>query len=1123
MTEIRQIKKRDGRTAPFDQNKIAHAIGLAFGANYDTDYSDTADDLAQKVTDALESDGELCPTVEHVQDLVEQALMENGFAQVAKSYIIYRSDRSKVREMKTHLMQTYKELTFSDAKDSDVKRENANIDGNTAMGTMLKYGSEGSKHFYKMFVAKPEHAKAHDDGDIHIHDMDFAPMGTTTCTQIDLLRLFKNGFCTGHGALREPNDISSYAALACIAIQSNQNDQHGGQAIVNFDYSMAQGVAKTFKKFYRKALVVALHLLAGFEGQDSNVKKMMQEIEEENGIMPVLDWSGCEGYFKVETVYLTREYSISEEYDIIWKCQRFAHAQAVKDTDRATYQAMEALIHNLNTMHSRAGAQTPFSSINYGMDTSPEARMVVKNLLLATEAGLGNGETPIFPIQIYRVKEGVNYNPGDPNYDLFKLAIRCSAKRLFPNFSFVDAPFNLQYYKPGHPETEIAYMGCADKDEVITIQHPDGKVETIGIGHAVIDNKGRTDVKVWDSHAGKFVCVKTWIENPDMGNWYHVKFSNGRALTLTADHPLPTQKGRTYVKDLEIGDQVPLAGVPVVEKEVEPPVHPWILGLMVCDGSYANNVTVYLGMDERDIAGGVAAYCGEEYVTVKEQHRGKRGDYLEVHIRRDSCMEPTLFENLFNGVAKIDRTLPLDFLSWSRENRIALLAGIVDADGYVNTRKGCTLQIGSTNKELALQQLELLRSLGVVAKMYENKYKSTNGNQIRYRVEGEAPDDLWLVSGKKSAKLSAKRRTSNNPELCKVTEITFLGSRGEKSYDLETESDRFDLSGINSHNCRTRVIGNVVDPTREVCNNRGNLSFTTVNLPRLAIKAKGDIDVFFDGLDHMLDLCVDQLLDRFEFQCRKKVKNFPFLMGQGVWMDSEKLDMEDELRSVLKHGTLSVGFIGLAEALKCLIGEHHGESEKARNLGLEIISHMRSRMDKESENRHLNFSLLATPAEGLSGRFVRIDKVKYGIIPGVTDRDYYTNSFHVPVYYPISAFDKIAIEAPYHALTNAGHISYIEMDGDPTENLDAFEAVIRCMKEKGIGYGSVNHPVDRDPVCGFSGIIGDQCPGCGRTEGYVPFERIRRITGYLVGTLDRFNNAKRAEVEDRVKHGVGNS
>ena len=777
MTIVQQIRKRDGRVVPFHENKIADAINKAFVATYKPGYEETAAKLAHEVASVLEVEGKDCPEVEHIQDIVERVLMDNGYVQTAKAYILYRSERSRAREMNTRLMKIYEDITFSSAKDSDIKRENANIDGDTAMGTMLKYGSEGSKQFYQMFVMKPEHARAHASGDIHIHDMDFAPMGTTTCTQIDLIKLFDGGFSTGHGTLREPNDIASYTALACIAIQSNQNDQHGGQSIVNFDYAMAIGVRKTFKRIYRQNLARAVMLLEGGESDpESAIKANLQKIEAETGLYPKLE--DCEAYFEAELPFLLEHYSQDEAE--MRKCQKFAHTRACKETDRATYQAMEALIHNLNTMHSRAGAQTPFSSINYGMDTTPEGRMAMKNVLLATEAGLGNGETPIFPIQIFRVKEGVNYNPGEPNYDLFQLAIRCSAKRLFPNFSFIDAPFNLQYYKEGHPETEIAYMGC-----------------------------------------------------------------------------------------------------------------------------------------------------------------------------------------------------------------------------------------------------------------------------------------------------------------------------------------------------RTRVIGNVVDPDREICNGRGNLSFTTINLPRLGIKAKGDLNAFFESLDHMIDLCVDQLLERFEFQCRKKVKNAPFLMGQGVWIDSDKLEWDDEVREVLKHGTLSVGFIGLAETLKVLIGEHHGESERARVLGLEIIGHMRARMDEESKKRNLNFSLLATPAEGLSGRFVKIDKEKYGVIEGVTDREYYTNSFHVPVYYPISAYDKIAIEAPYHALTNAGHISYIEMDGDPTDNLEAFEKVIRCMKESGIGYGSVNHPVDRDPVCGFSGIIGDQCPGCGRTEDDgVPFERIRRITGYLVGTLDRFNNAKRAEERDRVKHSV---
>jgi len=773
--KITDIRKRDGRYVPFCEEKIQGAINKAFAATYKPDSEEAAKRLTVEVLSRLEQEGEARPDVEHIQDVVEQVLMDNGYIQTARSYILYRSERTRAREMNTRLMKIYEDITFSDAADSDIKRENANIDGDTAMGSMLKFGSEGAKQFYDMFVLNPDHARAHREGDIHIHDLDFLTL-TTTCCQIDLIKLFKGGFSTGHGTLREPNDIASYSALACIAIQSNQNDQHGGQSIVNFDYGMADGVMKTFIRCYRQNLTRALMLMEGEEDPENTVKAIISKVAEETGLYPKLE--GSETYFVAELPKLMEAFGISEE-DVV-RAQKFGHYRAVKETDRATYQAMEALIHNLNTMHSRAGAQTPFSSINYGMDITPEGRMVMKNIMLSTEEGLGNGETPIFPIQIFRVKEGVNFNPDDPNYDLFQLAMRCSAKRLFPNFSFLDAPFNLNAYKPGNPDTEVAYMGC-----------------------------------------------------------------------------------------------------------------------------------------------------------------------------------------------------------------------------------------------------------------------------------------------------------------------------------------------------RTRVMSNVFDPENEIASGRGNLSFTTINLPRLAIKAKGDVHRFFEDLDVKLALCVDQILERFEIQCRKKVKNYPFLMGQGVWLDSEKLDWDEEVRSILGHGTLSIGFIGLAETLTCLVGEHHGKSEKAQVLGIEIISHMRARMDMESKKRKLNFSLLATPAEGLSGRFVKLDKQKYGEISGVTDKDYYTNSFHVPVRFPISAHDKIFKEAPYHALTNAGHITYVEMDGDPCDNLEAFEAVIRDMKEAGVGYGSVNHPIDRDPVCGFSGLIKDQCPGCGRKEGDgVPFERIRRITGYLVGTLDRFNNAKRAEEHDRVKHDV---
>ena len=423
---LTKIRKRDGRLAEFNEEKIARAIEKAFNATYKPGRGEEARKLADEVLSILEVEGQAQPDVEHIQDLVERVLMDNGYVQTAKSYILYREERSRAREMNTRLMKTYEDITFSKAKDSDIKRENANIDGDTAMGSMLKFGSEGAKQFYDMFVLNPDHARAHREGDIHIHDLDFLTL-TTTCCQIDIKKLFEGGFSTGHGTLREPNDISSYAALCCIAIQSNQNDQHGGQSVVNFDYGMADGVRKTFARVYRQNLARALMLLEGREDPERELRAFMAQLKADTGLAPTLeDWGD---YAAAERAALVPAFGTAEQVE---RAQAFAHQRAVKETDRATYQAMEALIHNLNTMHSRAGAQTPFSSINYGMDTSPEGRMVMKNVMLATEAGLGSGETPIFPIQIFRVKEGVNYNPGEPNYDLFQLRQAAVPQFLLP-------------------------------------------------------------------------------------------------------------------------------------------------------------------------------------------------------------------------------------------------------------------------------------------------------------------------------------------------------------------------------------------------------------------------------------------------------------------------------------------------------------------------------------------------------------------------------------------------------------------------------------------------------------------------------------------------------------------
>ena len=735
------ITKRDGKIVPFDKSKIKAAIQ---GATNDVPKGEKImsetdiDFVTAKVVEQL-NPRKHTVTVEHVQDLVEYTLIEFGFAATAKAYILYRADHARRRNVQGALMDIYNALTFSPAKAVDMKRENANVNGDSSMGTMLKYGSEGSKYFCNHHILPADIAAAHVSGDIHIHDEDFY-MLTETCCQIDPLKLFSHGFCTGHGFLRPPKNIISRAALACIIIQANQNEMHGGQSIPNFDFAMAPGVAQTFRKTYCEALAAWVEI----ENEVDHERALQLTSELASRIEP-LNMRALPDLPK--RIALALE-SLKAQGEVLADPSKaaalagYAERAALRRTERDTYQAMEALIHNLNTMNSRAGAQVPFSSINYGTDTSPEGRMVIRQLLLATDSGLGGGETAIFPVQIFKMKAGVNYNTEDPNYDLFQLAIRVSAKRLFPNFSNLDAPFNLQYYKPGDYNTEVAYMGC-----------------------------------------------------------------------------------------------------------------------------------------------------------------------------------------------------------------------------------------------------------------------------------------------------------------------------------------------------RTRVMGNVYDPSREVTCGRGNLSFTSINLPRLAILAKHDVDKFFSLLDDMIDLVIRQLLHRLSIQSARRVSNYPFLMGEGVWLDSDHLTWDDPVGEVLKHGTLTVGFIGLAETLVALIGHHHGESEEAQALGLRIVGHMRERMDQESKKQKLNFTLIATPAEGLSGRFVALDKERFGIIDGVTDRAYYTNSFHVPVYYPIKAFRKIDLEAPYHAMTNAGHITYVELDGDPTRNTDAFESIIRYMHDKGVGYGSINHPLDRDPVCGYVGVIGDVCPRCGRRDG----------------------------------------
>ncbi|PGB06603.1 anaerobic ribonucleoside triphosphate reductase [Bacillus toyonensis] len=616
---------------------------------------------------------------------------------------------NKEKKQKNTLWTTFHRIVQSN--DQDLMQENANVDGRSPMGMMGNFASESAKHYVREHLLSKQVKEAINQNILYPHDLDFYATGTTTCSQIPLAQLLKNGFHTGHGHMRQPQDIKSALALSSIILQANQNMQHGGQSLAMFDIDLAPYVSKTFEK---------------------NKKKLS-------------------------------DYPLTKE-----QIEEFAW----KETENDTYQACEAFIHNSNSMHSRGGGQVPFISINYGTDTSKEGRLLIKQLLRATQAGLGKSETPIFPIQIFKLKKGVNFEEKDPNYDLFELALETTAKRLFPNFSFLDAPFNAAYYN-GNPESEVCYMGC-----------------------------------------------------------------------------------------------------------------------------------------------------------------------------------------------------------------------------------------------------------------------------------------------------------------------------------------------------RTRVMSNIHGD--ETAIGRGNLSFTSINLVKLAL-INDSKEKFFNSLNHYINLGIRQLLERYSYQCTKKARDFQFLYSQGIWRNGEKLQPEDSVTEILKQGTLSLGFIGLAECLVALTGKHHGEDKDSWRLGKEIVTFMRKKMDQAIEEHHLNFTLIATPAEGLSGKFIKKDRAEFGTITGVTDHDYYTNSFHIPVYYPIQAINKICLEGPFHALCNGGHITYIELDGAAAHNQMALKQIVQAMAQYEIGYGSINHPVDRCRCCEYTGVIENECPSCGNIEDH-HIERIRRITGYLVGDMSKWNNAKRSEEADRVKH-----
>lgn len=734
---VLKVRKRDGRVVDFNPVFISNAIKKAMNEVGDIDYF-----VADSIANQIKVNGDYLLDVDSIQVMVENSLMQSSLPDIARAYIIYRHKRDKARKSKSNEVLT----DIIAAKKNDITRENANMNADTPAGMMMKVASERTKEYVDEFLLSDDVRKLVDDNILHVHDKDYYPTKSLTCLQHPVDKLLNEGFRAGHGESRPAKRIETASILSCISMEAIQNEMHGGQSIPAFDFYLAPFVRKTY-------------------------------IEEVEKIEEFLGADFSDLYDSKIDDYLFKELD-----DM--KCDERVRQHAINQTVERVHQAMEAFIHNMNTIHSRGGNQVVFSSINYGTDTSAEGRCIIRELLLSTYNGVGNHATAIFPIQIWKKKRGVSFLPGDPNYDLFKLACKVTAKRFFPNFVNLDAPFN-----------------------------------------------------------------------------------------------------------------------------------------------------------------------------------------------------------------KSDK--------WSAD----------DPKRY----------------------------------MYE---------------------------------------------------VATMG-------------------------CRTRVFEDRFGDSQSV--GRGNLSFSTVNLPGLALSVMDIADendrlkAFFEKLTYAIDITGKQLYERYEFQCTALTKQFPLLMS-GMWVGSENLKSDDEVREVLKHGTLGVGFIGLAECLIALCGHHHGESAEAQKLGLKIITFMRDKTKELSDKYDLNYSVFSTPAEGLSGKFTKKDRKKYGVVPGVTDKDYYTNSNHIPVYYKCSADFKARIEAPYHDLTRGGHIFYVELDGDATHNVEAVEQIVELMDKYNIGYGSINHNRNRCLDCSYEDASAnlEVCPVCGSHN----IDKLQRITGYLVGTTDRWNSGKLAELHDRVTHGV---
>lgn len=1114
---IRTIRKRDGRIKPFEPQKISNAILAAMKG---CGINDAV--LANKIAYKIASENKYEIDIEQVQDMVEVQLMEQAPV-IAKEYIKYREERSRIRQRNNSLNRRVKDILTC----KNIQNSNANVDEYSFGGRKNESANALQKEIALDDFIRPEVAKAHRENRLYVHDLSEYGIGSHNCLFADVSRLLTNGFATRNGDVRSANCFATACQLIAVIFQIQSQVQFGGVATAHIDFDLAPFVKKSFIKHYKIGLMYV----------DQNTEHNWDDFE----------WKVIDKYNESDNKEFTfdellYDMSITDPVFKSYSVAAFNYANDMLEKEGS--QSAQALYHNLNTLESRAGAQVPFTSINTGRDKSYEGRLVTKWMMQASIDGIGkHHETPIFPISIFQYKKGVNAKPEDPNYDLKKLAIQSLIKRIYPNI--VNGDWSQNEDDQNNPDTFMATMGCVDGVEVITY---------LKSGFLFVESFERTwdrlsrfyeiktsgtseymdldDVLIFDSSSNGFVKTHRIIKNIDASNWRRIVFNNGRMLLATGDHPLPVKdKGRTFVDNMQIGDQIPCVWSQYNSPDMALNVsedYAWALGAILCDGQYQKDIVSSFGLDETDII--------DKYIEVTEsllnstvhtyqQERGIKGEYYDVSIRgANKASVRNHLTTSFEGINKENRHIPQFVFSWSYENRLAFLCGMIDADGYsnVNGNRGCRIQIGSTNHELAIQQSLLAQSLGLPAKIYINHYDSKDQSKIRYRVEFSCCEDMirYMASEKKKIKMT-KPVNPSTPGYVSVTRIENLGYRDRFSYCVTTESDRFDVSGINSHNCRT-LIGKDRHGLGYSKVGRGNVSPITINLPKIGIKhgiclgerQTPDTVGFFSELKELLKLGETALVDRFYHICSQDPRSGTFMYENGTIADFDKV-IDKGIYEAMKHGTQALGFIGLAEACQAMFDKDHADGDlEVDAFALKVIETISDYAAEASERNDLNFSCYATPAENSCYTICQGLQKEFGKIPKVCDRDYITNSFHVPVWKKISIFDKLRIEARYTKYAKGGCITYVELESSVMDNPKAIEDIIDFAMDLDIPYLAFNFPIDTCDDCGYQGEIETKCPKCGGTS----IKRLRRVTGYLTTDYRKFNKGKISEVHDRVKH-----